>query len=450
MNRNKNINMMEGPLAGKVLLYALPLAATGILQQLFNAADVAVVGSFVGKEAMAAVGSNSAIISLLVNLFIGISLGSNVIIAHAVGKGDREEIHKTVYTSLLIALAGGFFLMILGEIFAAKILMLTGVPSEVFDMAVLYLRIYLLGMPVILLYNFEAAIFRGRGNTRIPLVALAGSGVINILLNLLFVLVFHRSVDGVAMATAISNLVSSAYLFYKLNRSGDEIQFRFREFQVDMGVLSKILRIGIPAGLQSSMFSLANIIIQAAINSLGATIMAGSSAAFNLEILAYFMINSFGQACTTIVGQNYGAGKTDRCRKAFIDCLLLDYCFTAITCLLLLVFGHQLLSLFNSDPEVIRSGMLRLRYIFFAYILNILQEVGSGYLRGFGLSLVPAGIALAGICGIRILWIMAVFPRYPSFSTIMAVYPVSLWTTGIVIFISILILRPSVRYRNPA
>ncbi|MBQ6392940.1 MAG: MATE family efflux transporter, partial [Eubacterium sp.] len=307
MSRNKNINMMEGPLAGKVLLYALPLAATGILQQLFNAADVAVVGSFVGKEAMAAVGSNSAIIGLLVNLFIGISLGSNVIIAHAVGKGDKEEVHNTVCTSLVIALAGGFFLMILGEIFAARILMLTGVPSEVFDMAVLYLRIYLLGMPVILLYNFEAAIFRGKGNTRIPLMALAGSGVINVLLNLLFVLGFHRSVDGVAMATAISNLASSAYLLYKLNRSGDEIQVHFNEFQVDMGVLSKILRIGIPAGLQSSMFSLANIIIQAAINSLGATVMAGSSAAFNLEILAYYMINSFGQACTTIVGQNYGA-----------------------------------------------------------------------------------------------------------------------------------------------
>lgn len=437
--------MLEGSLADKILMYALPLAATGILQQLFNAADVAVVGRFVGKEAMAAVGSNSAIIGLFVTFFIGISLGTNVVIAHAIGRGDKDEIHKAVHTSLLVALVAGLFLTVIGEILAPKILMLTGVPEEVFGMSVLYLRIYLLGMPVILLYNFEAAIFRGQGNTRTPLYALACSGIINVVLNVFFVVALHRNVDGVAMATALSNVISSLFLLVKLSRSKEEIRFQFSKLRPDFDVLKKILRIGVPSGIQSSMFSIANIIIQAAINSLGATVMAGSSAAFNLEIFAYYVLNSFGQACTTFVGQNYGAGKPDRCRKTFIWCVVLDYAFDAATCILILVFGHQLLALFNGDPEVIRSGYLRLCYIFFAYIFNVFQEVGSGYLRGFGLSVIPAIISLAGICGTRILWIMTVFRARPSFATIMIAYPVSLGLTGVAILISILIIRPSRR-----
>ena len=442
---NKQSSMLEGSLSDKILLYALPLAATGILQQLFNAADVAVVGRFVGKEAMAAVGSNSAIIGLLVTFFIGISLGTNVVIAHAVGRDDNEEIHRAVHTSLLIAVVAGFIMMILGELFAPGILMLTGVPDEVFSMAVLYLRVYLLGLPVILLYNFESAVFRGHGNTRTPLYALAFSGIINVVLNVFFVVILHRTVDGVAMATAISNLVSSLFLFFKLCRSKEEIRFRLEELKPDIPVLRKILRIGIPSGVQSSMFSIANIIIQAAINSLGATVMAGSSAAFNLEIFAYYVLNSFGQACTTFAGQNYGAGKLGRCRKSFFLCLILDYCFDAAVCILILIFGHQLLAVFNSDPEVIRYGYLRLCYIFFAYIFNVFQDVGSGYLRGFGLSMIPAGLSLAGICGVRIIWIMTVFRLHPSFDVIMMAYPISLGITGIAILAAILLLRPSRR-----
>ncbi len=437
------MNMIEGSLADKILLFALPLAATGILQQLFNAADVAVIGRFVGKEAMAAVGSNSAIIGLLVNLFIGISLGTNVIIAHAIGRGDREEIHKAVHNSIMIALAGGFFLMGLGQILAPEILRLTGVPEEVLPMSVLYLRVYLLGMPVILLYNFEAAIFRGNGDTRTPLIALAASGVINVVLNVFFVVVLGRTVDGVALATAISNLISSAFLFFRLNKETGHIRFRRQDMKVDREIIRKIFRIGIPAGIQASMFSIANIIIQSAINSLGATVMAGSSAAFNLEIFAYYMLNSFGQACTTFVGQNHGAGKPDRCRKTLGLCFLLDYAFTALTCLTILFFSHQLLGLFNQDPDVIQSGYLRLCYLFFAYIFNVIQEVGSGYLRGFGLSFVPAIVSLAGICGTRILWIMTFFRWSPSFASIMTAYPVSLGITGIVIMLCILVLKPS-------
>lgn len=442
------MNMIEGSLVDKILLFALPLAATGILQQLFNAADVAVVGRFVGKEAMAAVGSNSAIIGLLVNLFIGISLGTNVIIAHAIGRGDREEIHKAVHNSIIIALAGGFFLMGLGQVLAPEILKLTGVPDDVLPMSVLYLRVYLFGMPVILLYNFEAAIFRGNGDTRTPLIALASSGIINVVLNVFFVVVLGRTVDGVAMATAISNLISSGFLFFRLNKETGVIRFRRQDMKVDLKIIRKIFRIGIPAGIQASMFSIANIIVQSAINSLGAAVMAGSSAAFNLEIFAYYMLNSFGQACTTFVGQNHGAGKPDRCRKTLGLCFLLDYVFTAITCLTILFFGHQLLGLFNQDPDVIRSGYLRLCFLFFAYIFNVMQEVGSGYLRGFGMSFVPAIVSLAGICGTRILWIMTVFRSSPSFASIMAVYPVSLGITGIVIMLCILALRTSAKEKN--
>lgn len=442
----KNIDMLSGSLADKILLYALPLAATAILQQLFNVADVAVVGQFVGKEAMAAVGSNSPIINLLVNLFTGIALGSNVVIAQAIGRKDPSSVKKVVHTSILFAVLSGIVLTGLGEVFAPHVLEATKVPSDVIDMAVTYLRIYMLGMPVILLYNYESAIFRAKGDTKTPLMALMLSGIINVGLNLLLVLVFHLGVAGVAIATVTSNLISSALLFIRLLQSKDDTGVRLSELRISRIHLKQILKIGLPAGVQSSMFSLANILIQSAINSLGSTVMAGASAAFNIEVLAFFVMNAFSQAITTFVGQNYGAGNYERCRKVFFTALLLDYICTAITCGLLLIFGRFILGLFNSDPEVIEIGYERLQILFFAYILHTLQDAGSGYLRGFGRSLLPAINSLVCICGIRILWIFTAFRADPTFRTIMLAYPVSLWTAGIVILIMLLIIRPSKRY----
>ncbi len=439
-------NMTEGTLGDKIILYTIPLAITGILQQLFNAADIAVVGQYSGKDAMAAVGSNAPVIGLLVNLFVGISLGSNVIIAKAIGQKDEKQVSKTVHTSIIVALLGGLLLTILGEIYAPNVVRMLDVPEEVLPLAVKYLRIYLIGMPVILLYNFESAIFRSCGNTNMPLIALIISGVLNVIFNLTFVLGFGMDVDGVAIATVLANLISSVILFVLLLNTKLVIRVRFSELRIHGDVLLKVLKIGIPAGVQGMVFSFANIIVQSAVNSLGTTIMAASSAAYNLEIFSYYVMNSFGQACTTFVGQNYGAGKNDRCRKTLKLCLLQSAFSTAVLCGVILLFSRQLLGIFNSDPDVIAYGRIRLEYLFFAYIFSFAQETLSGYLRGFGVSFIPALCAIVGICGVRLTWIFTVFKAVPTFTTIMQVYPISLGLTAIVILIVTILVKPSKRF----
>lgn len=440
------MDMINGSLGDKIIKYTIPLAVTGILQQLFNAADLAVVGHFSGKEAMAAVGSNAPVIGLLVNLFVGISLGSNVIIAKSIGQGDDENISKAVHTSVVVALLGGLFLAVLGEFVAPEVVNMLDVPGDVYLLAVKYLRIYLAGMPVILLYNFEAAIFRSCGNTQTPLIALVVSGILNVVLNLFFVLGMGMDVDGVATATVVSNLVSSAILFVALMKTDLAIRINPRRLRVYGDVLGQILRIGVPAGIQGMIFSFANIIVQSAVNSLGTTIMAASSAAFNLEIFSYYIMNSFGQACTTFVGQNYGAGKGERCRKTLKLCLLQSLVSTAVVSGLILLFSHPLLSIFNTDSDVIAAGQIRLQYIFFAYLFGFAQEGLSGYLRGFGVSFIPAACAVIGICGVRLTWIFTVFRQTPSFATIMQVYPISLGVTAVVILAVTLFVKPSRKY----
>ena len=313
--------MLHGPIWNKLPRFALPVAATAILEQLFNASDVAIVGNFTAASertaAVAAVGANSAIIGLVVNLFIGIALGANVVIANAIGAGRPQEVQKAVHTSVLVSVLGGVLVALVGQLVAAPLLSLLNVPADVLPLALLYLRIYLAGMPVILLYNFQAAIFRSVGETKIPLMALATSGVLNVLLNLFFVAVLHRSVDGVAIATVISNAVSALLLFRRLCRTDREIRLDPRQLRIDGAVLRRILRIGLPAGVQSAVFALSNIVVQAAINSLGTVVMAASSAAFNIEIITYDILNSFSQACTTFVGQNYGGRQIDRCKRTY-------------------------------------------------------------------------------------------------------------------------------------
>lgn len=440
------MDMVNGSLGDKIIRYAIPLAVTGVLQQLFNAADLAVVGHYSGKEAMAAVGGNAPVIGLLVNLFVGISLGSNVIIARSIGQRDNENISKAVHTSVIVALLGGLFLTVLGEFLAPEVVRMLEVPDDVYPLAVKYLRIYLAGMPVILLYNFEAAIFRSCGNTQTPLVALVVSGILNVALNLFFVRGLGMDVDGVATATVLSNLVSSAILFVALVKTKLAIRIDPRRLRVHGDVLMQILKIGIPAGIQGMIFSFANIIIQSAVNSLGTTVMAASSAAYNLEIFAYYIMNSFGQTCTTFVGQNYGAGKGDRCRKVLKLCLLQSLVSTAAVSGLILLFAHPLLGIFNTDPDVIAAGQIRLQYIFFAYLFSFAQEGLSGYLRGFGVSFIPAVCAVIGICGVRLIWIFKVFPQARSFTTIMRVYPISLGITAAVILVVTLLVKPSRRY----
>ena len=442
--------MLNGPIWNKIPLFALPIAATAMLEQLFNASDIAVVGNFTAKAqrtaAVAAVGANSPVIGLIVNLFVGIALGANVIIANAIGRDDKDSVQKAVNTSIIMALGGGFAVAIIGELAAAPILSSLNVPDDVFPLALLYLRIYLIGMPVILLYNFEAAIFRSIGDTKVPLIALAISGVLNVILNLFFVIVLKMNVNGVAIATVISNAVSSAILFFRLIKTDKYIHLDIKNLHFSFSIFKRVLKIGLPAGIQSAVFSISNIIIQSAVNSLGTAVMAASSAAFNVEIFAYYVFNSFSQACTTFVGQNYGAGKIDRCKKTLAISILEDAIASGTTIVIVLFFGRFLLSIFNSDPEVIGLGYMRLQVIFFAYIFSMLYEIMSGYMRGFGISLTPAILTTLGICGIRIVWIKTVFPNDPSFKTIMNVYPISLASTAVLIFAALIIIRPAKRY----
>lgn len=447
--KKHEIDMLHGSIWNKIPQYALPVAATGILEQLFNASDIAVVGNFTGENgtaSVAAVGANSSIIGLILNLFIGISLGANVVISNAIGHNDRNVVHKAVHTSIIVSVAGGLIVAVIGQFFAGLLLQSLNVPEDVFPLALLYLRIYLIGMPVIFLYNFEAAIFRSIGNTKTPLQALAVSGVLNVLLNLFFVIVLKMTVNGVAVATVISNTVSSAILFVKLIKSDSIIHVDIKSLKVDWSVFARIMKIGLPAGIQSAVFAVANIVIQSAINSLGTVVMAASSAAFNIEIFAYDVLNSFSQACTTFTGQNYGAGKIKRCRRTFILCIIEDAIASALAIILVLLTGRFLLSIFDSNPEVIETGYIRLKLIFTAYIFSMLYEVMSGYLRGFGFSLVPALLTTIGVCGTRLIWIYAVFPKNRTFSTIMTAYPVSLSITALLILIALLIYRPSKRF----
>ena len=440
------MDMLNGSIWNKIIQYALPVAATGILEQLFNASDLAIVGNFTGKAktvAVAAVGANSPIIGLLLNFFIGIALGANVVIANAIGKGDEKTIHKAVHTSVITAVVCGLLVTVFGELFIGNLLQVLNVPEDVFPYALLYIRIYLLGMPVILLYNFEAAIFRSIGETKMPLEALAVSGVLNVALNLFFVIVLKMTVNGVAIATVIANAVSSVFLFIKLVKTDQAIRIRKEELRFDGNVFGRIIRIGLPAGVQSAVFSIANIVIQAAINSLGTVVIAASSAAFNIEIFAYYMLNSFSQACTTFTGQNYGAGQLKRCRKVLLLCIVEDFIATAATIILVLLSGKVLLSIFNDDPQVISIGYTRLLVVFSAYIFSMLYENLSGYLRGFGISLVPAILTIIGVCGVRFFWIFAVFPQHKTFTTIMMAYPISLATTAVLIFIATMFYRPS-------
>ena len=449
--RDKALNMLSGSMWDKILLYALPVAATGILGQLFNASDIAVVGNFAPGDtvsAVAAVGANGPVIGLVLNLFIGIALGANVVIANAIGRGDHETVSRAVHTSIVASVLGGLLITIFGELFAVSVLEMLNVPEEVLPLAAKYMRIYLIGMPVILLYNFESAIFRSAGDTKTPLAALAISGVLNVLLNLFFVIVMRMTVEGVAIATVTANAISSALLMRKLIKSELLVKIELKKLKISWPILARILKIGVPAGIQGAVFSLSNIVIQSAINSLGKIVMAASSAAFNIEIMAYYILNSFGQACTTFVGQNYGAAQIDRCRKAFKLCLIEGVIATACAVGITLVSGKFLLSLFNNDPEVIRLGFVRLEFIFASYIFSTFYDGMSGYLRGFGISLTPALLTMLGVCGIRVLWVATVFPKNPCFETIMQVYPISLAVNAVLIFTALMVIRPAKKYAH--
>lgn len=441
----RGLDMLSGSLWKSIPAFALPVAATGILEQMSSLIDTMMVGHLsgdAGPAAMAAVGSNTPITSLLLNLFIGIALGTNVVIANAIGSGDERTIHKAVHSSVAFA-AAGIAVTVVGELAAAPLLHLLSVPAENFDQALAFLRVYLLGMPSILLYNFEAAIFRSVGITKMPLQALALSSLINVALVWLFIPVMGWGVVGAAAATAISYTVSAAVLFVRLTRIDSPIRLNPRELGIDWAVLARVVRIGLPAGLQSAVFSLANIVIQACINSLGTEVMAASSAVISLEYVVYSLLNSFSQACTTFVGQNFGASNVGRCKRVLLVALVEAEVAELVMLAILLGLGRQIVAAFNPDPAVVELGYLRICILFPSYMFSMAYENMSGYLRGFGISLPPALITALSVCGWRFFWVSVVFPASPTFLTLLAIYPISLGCTTLLVFVALMVIRPS-------
>lgn len=440
-------DMLSGSLWRGILLFAMPVAATSILEQLSSMIGMVVVGQLSGPDGtvgMAAIGANTPVINLLINLFIGIALGSNVVIANAIGSGDQRTVSKAVHTSVMMSLSA-LAVTALGEIIAEPILQLLGCPQDAFPHALLYLRVFLLSLPLIMLYNCEAAIFRSVGITKMPLEALAVSTVLALLLDLLFVPVLGLGVAGVAWSAVICYAVSAAILFVRLLRTDSVVRLNPRELRVDKRVLSRIVKIGMPAGLQGAIFSLSNIIIQGAINSLGTEVMAASSAALSIEYVVYNLLNSYSQACTTFVGQNAGASKWSRC-KATLGVSLVEGLATSVLLIAVVVLaGRWLLTFFNADSTVVELGYLRLCYIVPAYVFSMVYEVLSGYMRGFGISVAPALVTTVVICGMRFWWVLVVFAANPSFRTVMAIYPISLGANAACLLALLLVLRPAHR-----
>ena len=442
---NTNIDILHGSLWRDIPLFALPVAITGILEQLSNLIDTMMIGHFSpdgGTLGMAAVGSTTPIATLLIMLFVGLSLGANVTIAHAIGAGNRDRANRCAHTAVVLALLG-VVVTILMEIASRPVLQCLSVPPEIFDDALVYLRVYLLGIPVILLFNFEAAVFRSVGVTRMPLMALAISAALNIVLDGIFVAFLGWGAAGVALATVLCYIVSSGFLFTRLLKADEAIRIDPRRLRIDRESVTKIVRIGLPAGIQGSVFSLANILIQTCINSLGAQVVAASSAALALEFVCYSLLNSFSQACTTFVGQNSGAGNLERCKKVLKVALIEDAIITVVMIVLVVWQGRTILTLFSSDAEVLDIAYVRVCTLFPAYVFSMVYENMSGYLRGFGISALPSALTAIGVCGTRFFWALVVFPAHPTFATVMLAYPVSFSTTALLMAGALAYCRPA-------
>lgn len=443
LSRGKSyeMDMCSGPLLKKILIYALPLMLSGILQLLFNAADIIVVGNFTGSSALAAVGSTSSLINLLVNLFIGLSIGANVLVARYYGARDAKSVEETVHTSILTAGVGGVFLIFVGFFAARPLLELMGTPEDVIDQAVLYMRIYFVGMPAFMLYNFGAAILRAIGDTRRPLYFLMIAGIVNVILNLISVIIFKMGVAGVAIATVVSQVISAVLVILCLLRTDGMCRLQVSKLRINRHKLLSMLRIGLPAGLQGIVFSISNVLIQSSVNSFGSQVMAGNTAASNIEGFVYTAMNAIYQTSLSFTSQNFGAGQYKRIDRILARCLMV----VAVIGLVLgngaYLLGSQLLSIYSPDPEVISYGLIRLSIICTTYFLCGLMDVMVGSIRGLGFSILPMLVSLTGACAFRVLWIFTVFAWDRTLVCLYISYPVSWLLTALAHFICYLIVR---------
>lgn len=437
------MDMCSGPILRKMLMFALPLMLSSILQLLFNAADIVVVGKFAGDNSLAAVGSNTALINLLTNLFIGLSIGANVVAARHYGAKAWDDLRRTVHTAMLLSMLSGALLLVLGVIGAEQMLIWMQTPEEVLPLATVYLRIYFLGMISTMVYNFGSALLRAVGDTKRPLYFLLCAGIINVILNLLFVIGFQMDVMGVAIATVISETVSALLVLRCLVKEKGGIHLELRAMRIDRKKMLQILRIGLPAGFQGVVFALSNVVIQSSVNIFGNIVVAGNSAAANLEGFVYMAMNVFYQTTLSFVSQNYGAGEQKRINRIV---LLGEACVIVTGTLLgnmVVFFGNDLLQIYSNNPEVIAAGMVRLHYISMIYALCGIMDVMVGALRGIGYSIMPMIVSIVGVCVLRLIWLATVFqiPEFHKIETVYLSYPVTWILTSLVYIVFFVWIR---------
>ncbi len=441
------IDMCNGPIFSKIIIFAFPLMASGILQLLFNAADIIVVGRFAGSESLAAVGSTSSLINLLTNVFIGLSVGANVLVARFYGSRSRKDLEETVHTSMLVAVMGGVILVVVGLSLASPLLTLMGTPEDVLPLSVLYMRIFFVGMPATLLYNFGSAVLRAVGDTRRPLYFLLTAGVINVGLNLIFVIEFSMGVAGVALATVISQCISAFLIVRCLMKSETEYRLCLKKLRLVKDKVRSIVSIGLPAGLQGAIFSISNVLIQSSVNSFGSVAMAGNTAAANIEGFVYTGMNSLYQTALSFVSQNFGAKNYKRMTKIQIYCLGMVAVLGLIMGNGAVFFGRQLLGIYSSDQTVIQYGLNRLLIISTPYWICGMMDVMVGGLRGMGCSVIPMIVSLTGACALRVVWIYTVFAMNRTLKVLYFSYPVSWAVTLLAHVITYIIVRKRMGYR---
>ena len=419
--------MCNGPLTGKVLLFSLPLMLSGMLQLLYNAADVAVVGRFAGSASLAAVGSTGSLTNLMINLFIGLSVGASVVVARNLGARDFRRAHNAVHTAIALSLVAGFVSLVIGVAFSRSLLVMMDSPDDVIDLAALYMKIYFLGMPALMVYNFGSAILRAMGDTMRPLYFLTVSGLINVLLNLFFVCVFHMDVAGVALATIISQYVSAALVVICLTKLDNCCHLNFKEIRLHKNDVAEMLRVGLPAGIQSSMFSVSNVLIQSSINSFGSTVMAANAAASNIEGFTYTAMNSIYQASITFTSQNVGARKPERIGRVCTVCLLTVTAIGLVMGCGSYLLAEPLIKIYSTDPTIIPYGLIRMKYVCIPYFMCGVMEVFVGLLRGMNCSTAPMIVSIFGSCVFRVAWVYTAFRVSPTLETLYIAYIIS-WT----------------------
>ena len=449
--KNYEIDMCNGPLLGKIIIFSIPMILSGILQLLYNAADVIVVGRFTGSTALAAVGSTGSLTSLIISLFMGLSVGTSVAVAQYYGAGDWKNVSQAVHTSIATSIISGIIVGIIGFCMAERFLILMDTPGDVLDQAALYMRIYFIGVPASMIYNFGSAILRAAGDTRRPFIFLSLSGLVNVVLNLIFVIAFKMGVAGVALATVISQIISAVLIIICLLQFNGPCRLVLKDIKIYPDKLWKIVKIGLPAGIQSSIFAISNVLIQSSVNLFGSDVMAGNSAASNIEGFIYVSMNSIYNTALTFTGQNVGAKKYDRINRILVICLLTVLSIGLGMGFIALILDEQLLGIYApNNTEVIKYGIIRLNIIARTYFLCGMMEVMVGMLRGMGKSLMPMIVSVLGVCGTRITWILLIFAQNRDLTMLYVSYPVSWFATFAFHFITFLIIKKRVVAKEKA